>query len=251
LLGQVAYRYRGSSSARCIHAGDLPGLSGLRATAAGLVGRAQPALLLWRAGRSAADEKGRIEMRTHAGGARPEKARELLRPLPRLAAGPPLPARLPQIARVDRRGFHGWCVKIKRRRKERHRYFSDAVVGGRATARAQAAQWRKAMLRRLPPPLHVWRRRTPRNTTGIVGVQALCTRSGSKRRRLIAYRASWPDGDGRTVRRSFSIKLYGRAGARRAAAQARRTGVRRLAELTRQRLLERLETASETPGKQR
>lgn len=144
-----------------------------------------------------------------------------------------MPRRHRFIQRSDRRSFHGWSVRLTRRRQHQTRFFPDKRYGSKAAALKTALKFRDEQLLILAPPLRL-RSFFPRNTTGVVGVTLENRHVGgylSPR-----YCAAWPTGDGRICRRSFAIKTYGRGRAFDLAVEARCAGIEEAAGRLRARL---------------
>lgn len=130
------------------------------------------------------------------------------------------------IRRYEHNYFTGWVVAVKREgRRYPARYFSDKPEG-RAAALVRAWQYRDELLGRVPKA-HKLKRSLSTNTTGDTGVARVNdrTRAGSPAPR---YVATWPcerNGVYGRAKASFSVALYGEAGAMRRAVRARRAGV--------------------------
>jgi hypothetical protein len=130
------------------------------------------------------------------------------------------------IRRDEHGRSHGWQVSFTRRGQAvGGRFFADLKWGGRARALQSALEYRDRQLLTLYPPVRI-RRFAPRNKTGVVGV--LLERRRAWGRVRWRYRASWPDGSGGDVRRSFEVSKYGKRRALELAAKARREGVEEL-----------------------
>lgn len=129
------------------------------------------------------------------------------------------------IQRYEHNGATSWVACLKRAGEEYKEYFADGDEGREASLQ-RAKAWRDAMERRLTPwnKLH---RRSAVNTSGTIGVSVLDdrTRAGTLVRRWVA---NWPGPDGRKRKRSFSVPVYGEAGARKRAIVARQAGVAEL-----------------------
>lgn len=128
------------------------------------------------------------------------------------------------IHRYEHNQFRGWCVTTKRAGKRFVRYFSDRPNGRNASLRA-ARNFRDELVLALPKPMKI-KRKCIRNTTGVVGVSRLKERKRAGRP-FVRYVASWPKGNGKKGKTSFSVALYGEAEAFRLARQAREAGVLR------------------------
>jgi len=148
------------------------------------------------------------------------------------------------LQRVDRRGFRGYSVLLTRRGILHSRFFADRRFGGRRKARAAAERWRDEQMVTLYPPVRL-RRFTPWNRTGVVGV--LLERYQVRGRRYRRYRASWPDAEGRSRRRSFDLRKYGEEKAFELAVEARRKGVAELESAMRSRIVADLATRRRRP----
>jgi hypothetical protein len=128
------------------------------------------------------------------------------------------------IRRYEHNYFRGWVVSAKRRGRRWVRYFSDRPHG-RAKALGRARAYRRELLEALPLPTKI-KRRYVRNTTGVIGVARVKerTRSGNW---MLRYVATWPSPTNacRSAKATFSVALYGEAGAKRRAVRARQKGV--------------------------
>jgi len=139
------------------------------------------------------------------------------------------------IRRYEHNYFTGWVVAAKRDcRRYPAKYFSDKP-DGRRVALARAKEYRDELLATLPKP-HKLKRTYRTNTTGVVGVARVKerTRAGNI---AVRYVATWPIRHRTGYKRAkitFSVSLYGEAGAKSRAIQARRAGVAEfLASMTR------------------
>ena len=130
-----------------------------------------------------------------------------------------------RIRRYEHNYFRGWVVSTKRGDRRWAKYFSDRPSGRRA-AKKLAREYRDQLLSQLPWPTKA-KRTFVLNTTGEIGVARVKehTRAGTP---FVRYVASWFTRDGRRMKASFSVGLYGESKAKRFAVRARRQG---LAEL--------------------
>jgi hypothetical protein len=130
------------------------------------------------------------------------------------------------IRRYEHNYFTGWVVATKREgRRYPAVYFSDKPDGRRA-ALTRAKEYRDRFVTMLPKA-HKIKRSYRTNTTGEVGVARVKERTRAGRP-FVRYVATWPTDAGgvcRRVKASFSVALYGEAGAKRRAIRARRAGV--------------------------
>ena len=126
------------------------------------------------------------------------------------------------IQRYEHNGATSWVVCLKRAGEKYIEYFADGAEGKRASLR-RAKAWRGAMERKLEPwnKLH---RRSALNTSGHIGISILMdrTRAGTPVQRCVAL---WSTADGGRRKKSFSVLVYGKAGALKRAITARRQGV--------------------------
>lgn len=135
-----------------------------------------------------------------------------------------------QISRVDddQTHTHAWLVRVQRRNRSHHRYFSDLIHGGKRQALVAAMAYRETLLQTLPglTRKEICRIRKKNNRSGVSGV----SRHEAPGRtptspRTAFWLAQWPIGDGRAKRRKFGVKRYGEQGAYLRALQARRAAL--------------------------
>lgn len=133
------------------------------------------------------------------------------------------------IVRIIDGGQKGWQVRISRRGRRFHPYFSDSKYGGARKALAAALAMRNE-IELLNPPFtrQDWADRPMRsNKSGVPGVQIHHQEYGPGRnRRTRAFvLATWSPRPGVVKKRYFSVQKYGRARALKLAVAARRAGV--------------------------
>jgi len=133
---------------------------------------------------------------------------------------------LRNVWRYEHHWFQGWAVALRRRGRKRVRYFRDA--GDPARALRQALDYRDELERTSPPRKTNLGRRSPDNKTGVAGVRLAVQRSAKTGITLRRYVAHWPDGEGGSVKRSFSCHKYGEAEALAQAVEARQAGLAKL-----------------------
>jgi hypothetical protein len=116
-----------------------------------------------------------------------------------------------------------WQVQIIRRGQSHGGWFADSVYAGRQPALIAARRRRDELLRQLAGDTRTRRRhRAGRRSSLPVGVSKERYRSGPRwYTRMVGH---WTDVDGQPRKRGFSIRLYGRAGARQRALAASRQG---------------------------
>ena len=131
-----------------------------------------------------------------------------------------------QISRIDddQTRTHAWLVRVQRRNRVHHRYFSDRVYGGKRQALVAATAYRETLLQTLPglTRQEICRIRKKNNRSGVSGVSRHEAPGRTPTSPRMAYwLAQWPTGEGRAKRRKFGVKKYGEDGAYRRALQAR------------------------------
>lgn len=126
---------------------------------------------------------------------------------------------------------HAWLVRVQRRNRSHHRYFSDNVHGGKRSALAAAKAYRETLLNTLPELTRseVCKIRKKNNRSGVSGVSRheAPGRTPTSPRHLF-WLAQWPIGGGKAKQRKFSIKRYGERGAYLRALRARRAALKTL-----------------------
>ncbi len=138
-----------------------------------------------------------------------------------------------QISRIDddQTRTHAWLVRVQRRNRVHHRYFSDRVYGGKRQALIAATAYRETLLHRLPglTRTEICRIRKKNNRSGVSCVSRHEAPGRTPTSPRMAYwLAQWPIGEGRAKRRKFGVKKYGEHGAYRLALQARQLALRAL-----------------------
>lgn len=112
-----------------------------------------------------------------------------------------------------------WVVRFSRRGTMYSKTFYDLVCGGSKQARAQAIAWRDEQLAEIKamtmPEFHKQRRSN--NVSGVPGVHFL----KSPRQPLGFWQAKIKPHDGRSVTKSFSVRLHGNKEAFKLAVAAR------------------------------
>ena len=139
-----------------------------------------------------------------------------------------------RISRIDddRTHTHAWLVRVQRRNRIHHRYFSDRVHGGKRLALAVATAYRETLVQTLPELTRpeVCRIRKKNNRSGVSGVSRHEAPGRTPTSPRLAYwLAQWPIGNGRAKQRKFGVKKYGEKGAYLRALQARRAALTALA----------------------
>lgn len=121
-----------------------------------------------------------------------------------------------QCTRSRGRDFFAWFVSITRHGKAYQRAFPFIAFGGELPALRMATAYRDALLRLIPPQTTKVLRMVPRvrSQSSIPGV--FRSADGKKLVWIAAIRSN-----SRTLRRKFSIRLYGEEGARQLAIEAR------------------------------
>ncbi|NNC90091.1 MAG: AP2 domain-containing protein [Akkermansiaceae bacterium] len=130
------------------------------------------------------------------------------------------------IARIDlpAAGTHGWQVRLQRRGVKHAKYFSDRSYGGAKRAFTVARDWRDRLLTRLEDGEAVRVcRRSPRNSSGVVGV-AKVTVVAPNGNEYQFWQAAWSPEPGKRRCVKFSVKRYGDEAAFELAVKARETG---------------------------
>ncbi len=137
------------------------------------------------------------------------------------------------ISRVDceKHGAHAWKFSLRRHGKRHSRNFADKKYGDKARALVKAKEFRDQFLFEHPPIsrkefCNVKRRH---NKTGITGVckfsKAYQLKDGTVRESWY-WSANWPDANGESVNKSFSIRVFGDDMAKQKAIRARENGMK-------------------------
>jgi hypothetical protein len=129
------------------------------------------------------------------------------------------------IRRYEHHHFRGFVVAAKRAGRRWAKYFSDNPDGA-AAALKRAREYRRILLDQLPWPAKV-KRRYVLNRTGVIGVSRTNERTRAGKR-FVRFVAVWPIRRSRPGKATFSVAVYGEAGARRRAVEARRRGLAKL-----------------------
>lgn len=133
---------------------------------------------------------------------------------------------LRNVYRSEHHWFEGWVVMLRRGGRRRERYFRDG--GDPARALRRALDYRDELERTSPPRKTNLGRPFAADGTGVAGVQLVVERSRKTGITLRRYVAHWPDGEGGSVKRSFSCHKYGEAEALAQAVEARQAGLAKL-----------------------
>jgi hypothetical protein len=104
--------------------------------------------------------------------------------------------------------------------------FPDFSCGGKREALRKAKAWRDEKMKLFPntPIRIVHEKISPRNTTGVIGVQ-LCERYGPDGSPQFFYTASWYEEKYKRINKSFSVGKYGEDEAFNLACDARAEGI--------------------------
>jgi hypothetical protein len=138
------------------------------------------------------------------------------------------------IKRVDHAASrtHAWVVRIQRRGRIHHRYFTDSLYGGKRNALEAAIRHRDHLTATLRP---LSRRgfcsiKKKNNRSGIVGVARITKIERKQHRTWQAdfWVAVWPIAGNRSRQKKFSVKKYGERQALRLAMNARKVALRNL-----------------------
>jgi hypothetical protein len=131
------------------------------------------------------------------------------------------------IARIDlpRAGTHGWQVRIQRRGVKHGKFFADRSCGGVPEAYEAAKAWRDDLVHRIAEEENAVRicRRSPRNSSGVVGVSKVCVVAASGASYWF-WQATWCPAPGERRCVKFSVKRHGERQAFRMAVEARKEG---------------------------
>lgn len=135
------------------------------------------------------------------------------------------------IHRVDteERGRHAWMVMIQRNGRRVTRIFYDAAhEGGRKAALAAARVWRDSVLDGAPADDRATHLRLVVRRNSKSGLPGVIRYEPKKEKRGPCWIASWEEPDVGQRKKRFSIRLYGEAGAKARAVEARRAALERL-----------------------
>lgn len=132
---------------------------------------------------------------------------------------------IPYIVRIDSNGWHAWWVRFQALKLQKS--FTDKAYGSKRKALLAAITFRDKALSRYPSvryKRHLYERNT-RNKTGVVGISYRGywkPKDNGGRYWNENYHARWTDPESRKqCHRSFSIKKYGKRGAKQLAIQLR------------------------------
>lgn len=135
-----------------------------------------------------------------------------------------------RVSRIDddHTRTHAWIVRIQRRNRTHHRYFSDRIHGGKRPALVAAKAYLETLLNTLPELTRseFCKIKKRNNRSGVSGVSRHETagRTPTSPRHTF-WLAQWPIGGGKAKMRKFSIKRYGERGAYLRALRARRAAL--------------------------
>jgi hypothetical protein len=139
------------------------------------------------------------------------------------------------ITRIDNEKYrtHAWRVSLSRHKKMHVKNFSDKKCGDSDAALQQAIQHRDMLVKKYPPisRKEICKVKRSNNKTGITGVYKYAkpyTLSDGEIRENWYWEANWPDTEGESVCKSFSIKKYGDEIAKQKAIRARNKGVKNI-----------------------
>jgi hypothetical protein len=142
-------------------------------------------------------------------------------------------AKMYGITRIDNEKYrtHAWRVSLSRHKKMHVRNFSDKKCGSKEIALQQAILHRDELVRTYPPITRkeICKLKRSNNKTGITGVYQYAkpyTLSDGEIRENWYWEASWPDIEGESVAKAFSVKKYGEELAKQMAIRARNNGVK-------------------------
>ena len=129
------------------------------------------------------------------------------------------------IARIDLPGAstHGWQVRLQRRGIKYAKFFADGNYGSPERSLIIARNWRDALLRKFTAQTRICER-SPRNSSGVVGVSKI-TVSSSNGASYHFWQATWSLASGKRRCVKFSIKRYGDREAFQLAVEARTEGI--------------------------
>lgn len=143
------------------------------------------------------------------------------------------PTQMYGITRIDNEKYrtHAWRVSLSRHRKMHVKNFSDKKCGTKDIALQQAIQHRDELVRTYPPisRKEICKLKRSNNKTGITGVYQYAkpyTLSDGEIRENWYWEASWPDVEGESVAKAFSVKKYGDELAKQMAIRARNNGLK-------------------------
>jgi len=142
---------------------------------------------------------------------------------------------------TGRRRTRGWQVRVIRRGIAINEFFSDAKFGGRAGALSEAMFFRDRVMAELTiiPRSEIARRRTPRNTSGIVGVRhhlKPVKKADGKIYEYEVWTAAGSPEPGKRKVRSFYVSKLGADEAREAAIAQRMRWEKQMARVERESL---------------
>jgi hypothetical protein len=139
------------------------------------------------------------------------------------------------ITRIDDEKYrtHAWRVSLSRHKKMHVKNFSDKKCGDRDAALRQAIQHRDMLVKKYPPisRKEICKVKRSNNKTGITGVYKYAKPyilSDGEVRENWYWEANWPDAEGESVCKSFSINKYGDEIAKQKAIRARKKGVQNI-----------------------
>ena len=120
------------------------------------------------------------------------------------------------ISRIDTPGkrTHGWYVRVYFNRTMHSKFFSDSIYGGAEEALQEAIRHRDEIERKIGKPRtdrHVVTA-SPRNQSGVIGVQRKIKRSRSRHGKMTecdVYEVTWNPAPNVVRRTSVSIDRYG------------------------------------------
>ena len=136
------------------------------------------------------------------------------------------------ISRIDCEKYHthAWKVSLSRHGKRHVKKFPDKKCGGKDKALHNAFQFRDQLLLKYPPITRRDYCDTMRrnNKTGITGVykyvKSYRLKDGTLKHSWY-WEANWPDAEGISVCKAFSVKRYGEEFAKQMAINARGKGL--------------------------
>ena len=136
------------------------------------------------------------------------------------------------ISRIDdeQHNVHAWRVSLSRRGKRFVKNFPDKKYNSRGLALCRAIAFRDQLVEQHPPLTRREFCNTKRrnNKSGMTGVytysKSYRLKDGSVRE-IWYWEANWPDSEGNSVSKAFSVKRYGEETAKRLALGSRLKGL--------------------------
>jgi hypothetical protein len=142
------------------------------------------------------------------------------------------------ISRIDNRATHGYWVRLFQFADGNgmtfQKFFPDLSCGGKRKALSKAKTYRDKKMKVMPKmPLRIYHERiSPRNTTGVIGVQ-LITRYGPDGTPNYYYAAGWYEQKYKKISKCFAVLKYGEDEAFNLACEARAEGIKGIEKVRR------------------